>query len=104
MIKNSDADSFSIADKLNFLHQLKTSKIQQWSNKTLNRSRVAYVDKIKKDIYSYSLSIFNLEKNIALIRVSFYCGSLCGHGGVYVYQKGNDGNWKLLDVINSWVS
>lgn len=33
-----------------------------------------------------SLPLFNLEKNIVILRTSYYCGASCGHQGTYIYR------------------
>lgn len=33
-----------------------------------------------------SFPLFNLKKDIIILRTSYYCGAFCGHQGIYVYK------------------
>ena len=52
---------------------------------------------------SYSEPIFNLKKNICIIRVSESCGPLWGGGFTGIYIKVN-GTWEIIDSFDHWVS
>jgi hypothetical protein len=54
--------------------------------------------------YHYSIPLFSKNKNIVIIKKVFGCGSLCAYGGYYIYEKTDNNSWRLLKVINSWMS
>jgi len=50
-----------------------------------------------------SLPGYSSDRDIALVYVAHYCGSLCG-GGAYVYLRRVEGQWKVIISIPTWVS
>jgi hypothetical protein len=52
---------------------------------------------------SISLPLFSEDRETAVIRLSYSCGSLCGYGGIYVFKKEN-GVCKPFTVIDQWIS
>lgn len=55
-------------------------------------------------IGSINTPLFNLKKDMAIIEIGYYCGSLCGEGGTYVYKLNKNGKWELYLTIEKWVS
>lgn len=58
----------------------------------------------RKHRYYFSLPLFSRNKKYVAIRHSFYCGSLCGHGGTSVYRRVEDGTWELVTEFSMWIS
>lgn len=54
-------------------------------------------------IYSISAPLFSVEKDVVIIRFSYFCGGLCGYGGKYVYKKENR-TWRLKLTLSEWIS
>jgi hypothetical protein len=55
-------------------------------------------------LFSMSEVAFDKEHRRALVSYSFVCGSLCGSGGTWLFEK-VDGVWKKADrVCGGWVS
>ena len=55
-------------------------------------------------LFRLSEIAFNKERNRAIVGYSFVCGSLCGSGGRWVFEK-KDGEWKKSDVsCGGWIS
>lgn len=55
-------------------------------------------------LFSMSEIAFDKEHRRALVSYSFVCGSLCGSGGVWMFEK-IDGLWKKSErVCGGWVS
>ncbi len=55
-------------------------------------------------LFSVSEIVFDKEHRRALVSYSFVCGSLCGSGGVWLFEK-VDGAWKKSErVCGGWVS
>ena len=55
-------------------------------------------------LFSMSEIAFDKEKRRALVSYSFVCGSLCGSGGVWLFEK-VDGVWKKSErACGGWIS
>jgi hypothetical protein len=55
-------------------------------------------------LFSMSEIAFDKEQQRALVSYSFVCGSLCGSGGVWLFEK-VDGAWKKSEhVCGGWIS
>jgi hypothetical protein len=55
-------------------------------------------------LFSLSEIAFDKEHRHALVSYSFVCGSLCGSGGVWIFEK-VDGVWKKSErVCGGWIS
>ena len=55
-------------------------------------------------LFSMSEIALDKEQQRALVSYSFVCGSLCGSGGVWLFEK-VDGAWKKSEhVCGGWVS
>ena len=55
-------------------------------------------------LFSMSEIAFDKEQRRALVSYSFGCGSLCGSGGVWLFEK-VDGVWKKSErVCGGWIS
>jgi hypothetical protein len=55
-------------------------------------------------LFSVSEMAFDNEQRRALVSYSFVCGSLCGSGGVWLFEK-VDGVWKKSErVCGGWIS
>ena len=54
--------------------------------------------KIKKwYAYSFSMPLFNIEKNRVIIQQEYYCGYMCSKYCVYLYERvPEDKSWKLI--------
>ena len=55
-------------------------------------------------ISSVGMPVFNKERNLAIIEISYNCGLLCASGGTFIYKLEKNKKWKLYKTINSWVS
>ena len=55
-------------------------------------------------ICSLSIPLFSKDRNIAIVKIGYSCGVLCGEGGIYIYKKEKNGNWNLIKSISDWVS
>jgi hypothetical protein len=55
-------------------------------------------------LFTLSEIAFDTESNRALVSYSFICGSLCGSGNTWVFEK-IGGEWKRVDrSCGGWVS
>ena len=54
--------------------------------------------------YYYSIPLFSVDKNYVIIHRQYYCGSLCAHGGYYVYRRLDNNKWEYVTAVNTWIS
>ena len=54
-------------------------------------------------IYTFSRAGFSKDGNEALVFVTFWCFSACGEGNYYLMKKDN-GEWRIVDGIMTWIS
>lgn len=54
--------------------------------------------------YYYSIPLFSLDKKYVIIQMEYYSGSLCAHGGYYVYRRLDNNGWEYVTAIITWVS
>ncbi len=52
----------------------------------------------------YSIPLFSLDRKYVVVQRVYYCGSLCAHGGCYIYKRRNDGSWEGVRAVYSWIS
>ncbi len=60
-----------------------------------------YFQFYKTGYYEVSEPVFSKDGNLAIVYVSFQCGSNCGNGGASVYKYDN-GQWKPIKNCFSW--
>lgn len=58
----------------------------------------------KNGLFELSEIAFDKAHRRAIVSYSFVCGSLCGNGGVWLFEK-VDGVWKKSEnVCGGWIS
>ena len=57
----------------------------------------------KKCVRTYSEPIFNLKKDICIVKISESCGPLWGGGYTAIYKK-TKGKWEIIKTLDQWVS
>src|SRR5688572_9337561 len=70
----------------------------------IGRVKLGPVNRPEQVIWYYSLPLFTFNKKRAIIIKYFYCGLVCGGGAYYIYEKTNNGGWKLIGEINHWAN
>jgi hypothetical protein len=55
------------------------------------------------DFYEMSIPIFSYDKQKAYVELNHYCGGLCGNG-VSIYLKKINGKWKIIQIVEGWIS
>ena len=59
----------------------------------------------EKKCFGYlELPLFNKEKNMAIVTISYNCGILCAEGGTYIYKLDKKKRWKLYLTLEHWIS
>jgi hypothetical protein len=71
-------------------HHIEGARIKNWRS--------------PRNQYRYSVPLFCQNQRYVLIKKSFYCGNVCAYGGIYLYEKIGVRKWKLLKVLNGWMS
>jgi hypothetical protein len=100
--RNAIDSLFSETEKDFLFAQYLALKDTIWSHK-LNRARIKKW-KNSRNIYTYAIPLFSSNEKYVLIKKSFYCGNVCAYGGIYLYEKIDEKNWKLLKILNGWIS
>jgi hypothetical protein len=94
LFSNADIESlfiqFTALKDTVWSHKISGAKIKNWN--------------FPKNQYTYSIPIFSYNNKYVLIKKSFFCGNVCAYGGIYLYEKIDDNNWKLLKILHGWMS
>ena len=56
-----------------------------------------------KGVFFFSRAGLNAARDQALVSVSYYCGSMCAEGGVFLMVK-RDGVWTVKQEVASWMA
>lgn len=59
--------------------------------------------KSKKRFFNISIPIIIESENIAIIKLAYWCGDLCGSGGILIFKFQN-GKWKKIEERCTWIS
>jgi hypothetical protein len=80
-------------------------KKEKEKEKQINKQQKERVIKPMKDriLYFFSRPIFSDDQRFVIIAIGYGCGSLCGHGCTYLFEKVN-GKWKKIAETSCWVS
>ena len=54
-------------------------------------------------LFSMSEVAFDKNHHFAAVRYSFWCGSLCGHGSTWIFEKVK-GGWRKVRDCGGWIS
>ena len=95
---------FKDEDKEYLFEQFKASKDSTWQSKIPKATISNRKNKRRSNRYYYSIPLFSKDKNYVIIKREYYCGSLCAHGGYFIYRTLNENSWELVKVINGWMS
>lgn len=101
--KQFDLDKKKIYGKVNII---KNEGLKELQNNYSSPQDYWAKFKIKfgdKCIRNYSEPIFNLTKNICIIKISESCGPLEGGGMTSILQRVN-GKWKVIKSLEHWVN
>jgi hypothetical protein len=97
---------FSQMDIEYIFRQNRTSEDYDLSN-CLRNKKLVTLETITSNpslgYYNISAPLFSIDKEIAIVRISYFCGGLCGNGGTYIYKKEN-GTWRLKLTLVEWIS
>ncbi|UKN00333.1 hypothetical protein K6119_11365 [Paracrocinitomix mangrovi] len=91
---------FNQDDKLFIVEQIKAQKDTLWNSEWEN---IKIERRPRKNQYSFSIPLFTINRQVAIINKIYYCGNLCAYGGHFIYVK-RDEQWYLWKTINAWMS
>lgn len=83
-------EQFNSVKETVWSHKIRGAKFKKWKN--------------LKYTYFYSIPLFSSDEKYVLIRKSFYCGNICGYGGIYLYRKTANNSWEIVRILNGWIS
>lgn len=103
--KKNELDAiFSDEDKQYLFEQFESCKNSTWKNKIPNATTTSRKNKKKPNRYYYSIPLFSKAKKYVIIKREYYCGSLCAHGGYFIYKRLDGNSWELVKTVNGWIS
>ncbi|NRT16681.1 hypothetical protein HNP99_003053 [Flavobacterium sp. 28A] len=108
---NKNEMFFTIKDSLFLLQQNINSqriKIEFKESDNINfTTKQREINKRKKgelyNFYEMTIPIFSVDNDKAYLQLNHYCGHLCG-SGTAIYLKKINGNWKILEEWQIWIS
>jgi len=56
------------------------------------------------NVYAVTIPLFSKDKSRVMFWKYFYCGSLCAYACVYIYEKADVDNWRLISKYGCWMS
>jgi len=96
----------SLKDIDYIFNQNRTSNDYDLSNCLYNKVLITHQTIMENPNLGYfdiSAPLFSIDKEVVIIRISYFCGGLCGNGGTYVYKKENN-IWLLKFTLSEWIS
>ena len=79
-----------------FKGQIKTN----WNNRALN---ARFKKNYNLNFFEYSIPIFSVDYQSALLYEYYYCGNLCAYSGLWLYK--HDGKqWIKFRLLKGWIS
>jgi len=94
---------FSSDENIYIQKQEEDSKSIELSDKIFGKRKSKINSKSHPTLITFSIPIFNKNRNLAWIKTELVCGELCGAGRTLILQKIN-GNWKIVNEKTDWVS
>ena len=103
--ENMHTDSVTLSfQKIKVLINETTTLINKKNNKRINRYAKSNLTRKKKKKYAFiSFPIISSDKSKAIVYVGYYCGGLCGSGGILHLEKKN-GTWQILEFEPTWIA
>jgi hypothetical protein len=90
-------------NQLNRIKLISSTEVNELQNKGRKHFQDAIFKKYNSGICAVSLPLFNKQHNLAVVRINHYGGNNTGTGQVFVLKKENY-QWKVLKVIDEWIS
>ncbi len=98
-------DTLFKQDDRDFLYnQFLAIKDSVWHSKFSNSKLLTNKEQKKPNRYYYSIPLFSVDKNMVIVRRTYYCGNLCAYGGYYVYRRLGNNKWEYVTAVNTWIS
>lgn len=102
---------FSSGDSLYLLEQNSNPEKLKIEKELLNKLNTTTVEeallKRKKSemfrFYEMTIPVFSLDRQNAYVQLDYHCTGLCGSGRA-IYLKKINGNWKIIQNWETWIS
>lgn len=102
--KNGLDSIFKDEDKKFLFEQFESCRDSTWQSKIPKATITSRKNKKRPNIYYYSIPLFSKDKIYVIVKIEYYCGSLCAHGGYFIYKRLNEDSWEFVEVVNGWIS
>lgn len=84
---------FDEADKAYIKRQYDTEVIRKWSVKFEN---VNLKKKANLNYHGMTIPLYSIDKSKVIVWKYFFCGSVCGHACIFIYNRISDDEWKEI--------
>jgi len=91
----------TLIDSVTILKDVSIERI--FNSQELKKNWLAFYKKFGGRYHQLSIPLFSKDKNICILFLNHYCGSLCGQGEIRIFKKSVTG-WTLHKRIKRWVS
>lgn len=95
---------FDKQDREFMFEQFTAIKDTVWHSRFSKSKLLKHKKQLRPNRYYYSIPLFSVDKKYVILQRIYYCGSLCAHGGYYVYRRLDDKNWEFITAENTWIS
>lgn len=94
----------TIFDAEYLLKQFNSCKDVTWKIEVPNTIMTSRRVRKRPNRYYYSVPLFSKDRKYVIVKRVYLCGSLCAYGGYFIYKKVDKSSWKLVKIVNMWVS
>jgi hypothetical protein len=101
VIVNPDAQSAKITE--NDPHKLVTNAGNIPNDEFENKLNDSVEQAFRTGLFTLSEILFDKDHRHAMVSFSFYCGTLCGHGGTFLLKKSGK-RWLIKKQCAGWIS
>ncbi|MFC6999418.1 hypothetical protein [Rufibacter roseus] len=95
-------DTIFSKEDIDFLSQQYESEVQGNWETDFNGSKM--VKSSGNNVHHITIPLFSVDKRKVMFWKYFYCGSVCAHACVFIYEKANESSWKLINKYGCWIS
>ena len=92
---------FSSQDIKFIKSQYDSEIISDW---TVEFQNVNIKNGAKLNYHIVTIPLFSEDKSKVIFWKFFYCGSLCAHACIYIYERTGQNDWKEISRFGCWIS
>ena len=94
-------DTLFTNEDITFLsQQYEAEKHSVWETKY---EGATFKKKFGRNVHEFTIPLFSIDKKKVMFWKYFYCGRLCAHACVFIYEKEDD-HWNLNSRYGCWIS